>query len=299
MNRQQEQDEYDDEDFGSNNTNNNKSKSTKKQFKLIPIDQGFSLPDHIESDIWFEWLNWRQSKQPFSNQLKKFVQSLDPEHCASILKGLRIKPKCIRVMKCSSLLLKKGVEAGLTAFEIGQMYVAKRSKKQNEPSDLERLVQIATERERKLKANLEKAVPKVHLETDPDSLFMSILSDLIDIELSKKNTPHFEGAIASTTSSPQIRQNLSSSNPLDNNVNNNNTNNTPQKKRTSADSQQQRRASLATPDPVPRKRTSLDLMPKSHSSLSLISNPPKPTSVSLKNPLVHNQPTQIQITTEH
>jgi len=209
--------------------------SSKKEYKLIPIDQGFSLPDHIVSDIWFEWLNWRQSKQPIPQNLRKFVESIDIEHYASVLRGLRIKPKCIRVMKCSSLLLKKGVESGLTLFEIGQMCVSKRSKKQNEPSDLERLVQIATERE-------QQQLKTSNANNDPDAFFISILSDLIDIEIAKKNLGQFEQA--TTTSTTSNKQNLLIVPESNNN-----------KKRTSADSQQSKTKLLGI-DFVPPKRRS-------------------------------------------
>lgn len=50
-------------------------------FELIPIDHGYTLPHTVSglTDSWFEWLNWPQSKAPFSEETKKYIERLDAE----------------------------------------------------------------------------------------------------------------------------------------------------------------------------------------------------------------------------
>jgi len=37
-----------------------------RQYRLVPIDHGFVLPDSVDgAELWFEWMTWPQSRQPF------------------------------------------------------------------------------------------------------------------------------------------------------------------------------------------------------------------------------------------
>jgi len=105
-------------------------------FRLIPIDHAYTLPDKLDN-VWVEWLHWRQAKVPFGPDLRDFVATLDPDSDARILSGIGISPECIRNMKYATCLLKKGVSAGLTLFEIASMVCRK---KQSEESELEKAV---------------------------------------------------------------------------------------------------------------------------------------------------------------
>jgi len=145
------------------------SKSINGQVKLIPIDQGFSLVDHPASDIWFEWLNWKQSRQPLSDELRNFVDSIDVNQNAALLRQLQIKGECIRVAKASTTLLKMGVAAGLSMYDIGQMVIGRRTKKTMEPSDFERIYK-----------HLQESCGSNEL------LFMSSLEEQLDVELIKR-----------------------------------------------------------------------------------------------------------------
>jgi len=95
----------------------------EKEGILIPIDNGFSLPDTmVIPNMWFEWMSWQQAKKPFDEETKEFIKRLDINHDILMLKEkLCIRDECLQVMKLSSLLLKKGVEAGLCLYDLGNI----------------------------------------------------------------------------------------------------------------------------------------------------------------------------------
>ncbi|CAH2057731.1 unnamed protein product [Thlaspi arvense] len=89
---------------------------------LVPIDHGYCLPESFE-DCTFEWLYWSQAKEPYSPETLDYVRSLDVEEDIDLLKfhGWKMPLKTARTLRISTMLLKKGVERGLTAFEIGSI----------------------------------------------------------------------------------------------------------------------------------------------------------------------------------
>lgn len=89
-------------------------------YRLTPIDQGLSLPPTLEH-AWFDWLHWPQAKLPFDAETRSFIRHINVNEDADLLEKLGIHPDCIRTMKISSTLLKKGAAAGLTLYEIGSM----------------------------------------------------------------------------------------------------------------------------------------------------------------------------------
>jgi hypothetical protein len=104
---------------------------------LIPIDNGYSLPDEVIGDIWFEWLNWKQSKQPFPQSFLNHIEGIDIDADVKLLKQMHVRLACIRTMIISTLLLKKSAKFGLTPYEIGMLVCRKKPK---EPSILENIV---------------------------------------------------------------------------------------------------------------------------------------------------------------
>ncbi|KAL8062900.1 hypothetical protein ABFX02_02G176700 [Erythranthe guttata] len=98
------------------------SKGEDGQTVLIPIDHGYCLPYSFE-DCTFDWLYWPQARQPFSNDTIDYIRSLDAEKDIALLKfyGWDLPPECARVLRISTMLLKKGAEKGLTPFAIGNM----------------------------------------------------------------------------------------------------------------------------------------------------------------------------------
>jgi len=90
---------------------------------LIPIDHGYCLPENFE-DCTFEWLYWPQARQPYSPASIEYINSLDAEQDIALLKFYGwgdITLECARTLRISTMLLKKGVERGLTPFAIGSI----------------------------------------------------------------------------------------------------------------------------------------------------------------------------------
>jgi len=109
---------------------------------LIPIDNGFALPDDVAvPNLWFEWLNFPQSKKPFDAETLAFIDRLDPDRDISMLKNeLGIRDECLRVMKFSATLLKKAAASGLTLYDIGRLVCRADP---SEPSEVEIVFQNA------------------------------------------------------------------------------------------------------------------------------------------------------------
>ncbi|KAJ3692291.1 hypothetical protein LUZ60_012641 [Juncus effusus] len=99
---------------------------------LVPIDHGYCLPENFE-DCTFEWLYWPQAKEPFNEQTIDYIKTLDAEKDISLLKhhGWELPFKCQRVLRITTMLLKKGAERNLTPFEIGRILCRENLKKES------------------------------------------------------------------------------------------------------------------------------------------------------------------------
>ncbi|KAG4914114.1 hypothetical protein JHK86_054547 [Glycine max] len=111
------------------------------QSVLIPIDHGYCLPTSFE-DCTFEWLYWPQARQPYSPETIDYIKSLDAEEDIALLKfhGWDLPVECARTLRISTMLLKKGVERGLTPFAIGNLMCRESL---NKESVIEEIVQAA------------------------------------------------------------------------------------------------------------------------------------------------------------
>lgn len=87
-------------------------------YKLTPIDHGFSLSANLDH-AWFDWLTWPQVKKPFSQEAKDYIERINIDQDLKTLAILGIRPECLKTMKISTMLLKKGCHYGLTLFDIG------------------------------------------------------------------------------------------------------------------------------------------------------------------------------------
>lgn len=74
-------------------------------------------------DCSFDWLYWPQARQPYSPETVDYINSLDAEKDLELLKcyGWDIPLECARTLRISTMLLKKGVERGLTPYAIGSI----------------------------------------------------------------------------------------------------------------------------------------------------------------------------------
>ncbi|KAE9612864.1 hypothetical protein Lal_00027337 [Lupinus albus] len=92
------------------------------QTLLIPIDHGYCLPEKFE-DCTFDWLYWPQASQPYSPDTVDYIKSLNAEEDLELLKyyGWDVPLECARTLRISTMLLKRGVERGLTPYDIGSI----------------------------------------------------------------------------------------------------------------------------------------------------------------------------------
>lgn len=108
---------------------------------LIPIDHGYCLPETFE-DCTFEWLYWPQARQPFTKKTLEYIKSLDAEQDIALLKfyGWKLSLECSRTLCISTMLLQKGAEKGLTAYDIGNILCRETL---NKESKIEKIIQEA------------------------------------------------------------------------------------------------------------------------------------------------------------
>ncbi|KAF4353220.1 hypothetical protein F8388_014688 [Cannabis sativa] len=144
------------------------SKGENGQTVLIPIDHGYCLPDSFE-DCTFDWLYWPQARQAYSPDTVEYINSLDAERDISLLKyyGWDIPLECARTLRISTMLLKKGVERGLTPFAIGSIMCRENV---NKESVIEVIVQEAWD----------SCLPGMS-----ETAFLEVVSEIMDSRLDK------------------------------------------------------------------------------------------------------------------
>lgn len=113
---------------------------------LVPIDHGYALPGDV-GEATFEWLSWPAAKRPFSEAIRREILAIDLDAVEALLKKRVpvLRTKCLETLRTCTLLLQRGVEAGLTAFDIGNLMTRPYSApdEPQQASDLEELVASA------------------------------------------------------------------------------------------------------------------------------------------------------------
>ncbi|XP_019160419.1 PREDICTED: phosphatidylinositol 4-kinase gamma 2-like isoform X2 [Ipomoea nil] len=117
------------------------SKGEDARTLLTPIDHGYCLPEKFE-DCTFDWLYWPQARKPFSAEAIEYIKTLDAEEDIALLRfhGWELSLECARVLRISTMLLKKGAERGLNPFAIGSMMCRENL---NKESSIEEIVREA------------------------------------------------------------------------------------------------------------------------------------------------------------
>ncbi|KAL9256679.1 Phosphatidylinositol 4-kinase gamma 4-like protein [Drosera capensis] len=133
---------------------------------LIPIDHGYCLPESFE-DCTFDWLYWPQARLPYSAETVDYIKSLDAEEDIALLKfyGWNLPLQCAHILRISTMLLKKGVERGMTPFAIGNIMCRETL---NKESVIEEIVQ--------------EALGSVLLGS-AESTFLEVVSQIMDVRL--------------------------------------------------------------------------------------------------------------------
>lgn len=118
-------------------------------------------------DCTFDWLYWPQARQPYSPDTVDYIKTLDAEKDIELLKyyGWDVPFECARTLRLSTMLLKKGVERGLTPYAIGNVMCRENL---NKKSVIEEIVFEAQE----------SLLPGMN-----ESVFLEIVSQIMDSRL--------------------------------------------------------------------------------------------------------------------
>lgn len=118
-------------------------------------------------DCTFDWLYWPQARQPYSPDTVDYIKTLDAEKDIELLKyyGWNVPVECARTLRLSTMLLKKGVERGLTPYAIGNVMCRENL---NKKSVIEEIVFEAQE----------SLLPGMN-----ESVFLEIVSQIMDSRL--------------------------------------------------------------------------------------------------------------------
>ena len=97
------------------------SPKKKDSWRLIPIDHGLAIPDTLEVCSYdLIWLSYAQAEKPFSKRSLEYIRNIDIMEDIRLLENsFKFRPQCLRNMRISATLLKKGAEAGFTLAQIG------------------------------------------------------------------------------------------------------------------------------------------------------------------------------------
>lgn len=110
------------------------------QYRLIPIDHAYILPESLDG-AYFDWMYWSQAKKPFSQETLDYIKSIDETSDANVLRAIGISEPSIRTMLVSTMVLKHCAALGRNLFEIASFVCRDRP---STPSQLELLVERAS-----------------------------------------------------------------------------------------------------------------------------------------------------------
>jgi len=114
-------------------------------YRIVPIDHGLCLPSSL-SGAYFEWLSFPQTHQPFDQKTLDYIEHLDPEQDAKLLKHALplLRSECLTTLKFCTYFLKKAARSKLTLYQIGCLM--SRYLDPAEPCELEKLKNIVDAR---------------------------------------------------------------------------------------------------------------------------------------------------------
>lgn len=94
--------------------------------RLIPIDHHLVLPSYF-GVCHFEWSYWEESKTPFSEEEKNYIESLDPvEDRKTLLDEIGIDLPAANLCFFATNLLKEGARRGLTPYHFSFFFELKK-----------------------------------------------------------------------------------------------------------------------------------------------------------------------------
>lgn len=117
------------------------TRDSRRPSRLVPIDHGGCLPTRPEV-VWYNWcwLSWPQMHAPISAEVREYIRALEPARESKLLLDAGLPPEVARVSRCSTLVLQRGVAAGLTLHEVALLLCRQDDER---PSELEQLWRAA------------------------------------------------------------------------------------------------------------------------------------------------------------
>lgn len=97
---------------------------TKANATLVPIDHGFCLPEFPAlGEATFQWMNWRQSREPLHSDLLAYIRSLnvddDIEYLRQVLGKDMLPERAILTLRVCTMWLQLAASNGLTFYQMG------------------------------------------------------------------------------------------------------------------------------------------------------------------------------------
>lgn len=118
------------------------TRSHNHEYELIPIDHGYCLPEEIciDDSLNLCWFEWRQVKEPMDKETVAFIESLDAEKDAQVLRQkLGIREAALDNLWLSTQLLKFAAAEKLTLHDVATIVVREAS---DMPSELEKVSKL-------------------------------------------------------------------------------------------------------------------------------------------------------------
>lgn len=88
--------------------------------RLIPIDHGLCFPGNARRLV-FGWMTLSQSRWPLSPEDLKYIKDINLDEDRALMKKKYLSNDAIERALLATMLLKKGAEAGLSPYQIGQI----------------------------------------------------------------------------------------------------------------------------------------------------------------------------------
>lgn len=99
------------------------SSTSSGDVHLIPIDHALSLPDwHFLAEAYFDWQYWAQADEPFDEETRAVIASIDLDRDVKALQDLGLPESCIATNQICTLALQIGSSNGLNLKDLGNMY---------------------------------------------------------------------------------------------------------------------------------------------------------------------------------
>eukprot|EP01041_Mallomonas_annulata_P005240 gene5240-10488_t len=112
-------------DYMKNEEEKETNSSSSRRYRLVPIDHGYCIPHILHmKEVTFNWMDWKETDQPLSDEIVHYISQLDPVADAKLLRrvvGAAIPEECLLTLYVCTRLLQTGISAGLSLRSIAKL----------------------------------------------------------------------------------------------------------------------------------------------------------------------------------